>query len=103
MVKIDELVDKPDNLRFLNNKARAYWTLHYGTQKDLVLVQGRDVDQQIMTQEAYNLLIEGLGTDHGTVPAKVDPSTAAWLVSWVWTREDVEVYLNRHPEPKDGA
>lgn len=103
MKKLSELLneglDAPTNLRFLNDRARAHWALEYGTYKDFILLQTEDasLNMQFFTQEAFELL---KGTLIGPISAtNVCPSSAAQIANWVWTCEDVITYLQSRVQP----
>lgn len=88
---LNEQIDKPDNVRFLNDAARAHWVLTYGVRKDLIMVSSQDLDCELFTQEAFSLLQPHLmGLISQTY---ISPEYAAQIGDWVWTTEDVHSYL----------
>jgi len=90
--KVDEIVDKPANLSFLNVDARAWWILNMGAQRDLVLVYTVDFEGEVFTQEAFAIL-RAYAPAGLLSSAFIDASTAARITNTVWTAEDIETFV----------
>lgn len=98
MKKIYEFIDKPSNVTFLNDMARAHWLLSYGINKPLLYVSTEDFDGEVFTMEAYALMQPHIGGLHFVT--EVDPVAAAHIRSSVWTVEDINEYLRFKNENK---
>lgn len=102
MKKVKELLNAPENVRFLNDQARAHWALEHGVNREFILVEtpqhfAHDLHLQIFTQEAFELIKPHLLVTH--TAQSIGPVTAAGLQDWVWTCEDVVTYLASRAAP----